>query len=354
MKGAPLGGIRRERARVVIDLGHGVPGPVLLADGLQEVPRDGRVVVARGRRPHHVQNLPARWQGRRRPPPGTCQARPVRESPETILETYNAELFDFYEAAGGDLTSRHALGRMLGENGSNRPAYGWARRRNSEPRVAHELAVVLRIAARKESARTVALLLWAGADPRARAAYVESSSSWRRGEDDLEEDDYEDGGSAISDAVEGGLGKLLLRLRPDPALDDFDHIWKSVRDVESIEILAGIQLPTDWSPALYWNLERALSEYGNAPEVRRRVDRMLAPGARLTFFDRDREQLRSLRRSLLRGKDESTVRWALQLLRQPDRCSPEVFFGLTRTTAIRKLSAALHVPLVSIRSRVIL
>ena len=97
----------------------------------------------------------------------------LRASPGTILDTYSLALFDRYEAAGGDLTRGHALGRMLGGHSSNRPAYGWAKRHNAEPRIARELAVALGIAIRKGSERTVALLLWAGADPRIPAPYVD-------------------------------------------------------------------------------------------------------------------------------------------------------------------------------------
>lgn len=266
----------------------------------------------------------------------------LRASPGTILDTYSLALFDRYEAAGGDLTRGHALGRMLGGHSSNRPAYGWAKRHNAEPRIARELAVALGIAIRKGSERTVALLLWAGADPRIPAPYVDPDFHRRSGTDESEEEDDECG-SAISDAVICGKGKLLARLKPDPARDDFETLWGQVRDCDSIDILGAIQLPKDWSQALYWNLERAVSEYSDRSEARRCIERMeTAYGARLTSLAGN--EVLWLRRSILRCPDEYMSRWALRWLRRKECCETAVFEELTRTGKIRERCAAIHLP----------
>jgi len=263
----------------------------------------------------------------------------LRASPGTILDTYKVDLFDRYEAAGGDLTRHHALALMLGDHSSNRPAYGWAKRRNAEPRIARELAIALGIAVRKGSERTIALLLWAGADPHVPAPYVDPDFSRRRRNDEEEED--EESGSAISDAVIWGQGKLLARLKPDPARDDLETLWGQVRDRESIDLLGAIQLPRDWSRALYWNLSRAVSEYSDRGEARLCIERLeSAYAARLTSLDAN--EVRWLRRSILRCPDEYMSRWALRWLSRTECCEPAVFEELTRSGVIRERCATIH------------
>jgi hypothetical protein len=266
----------------------------------------------------------------------------LRASPGTILDTYSVALFDRYEVAGGDLARHHALAIMLGDHSSNRPAYGWAKRRSTEPRIARELAVALGIAIRKGNERTVALLLWAGADPHQPAPYVDPESHRRHGRDEAEDEDDECS-SALSDAVICGQGKLLARLKPDPTRDDFETLWGQVRDCTSIDILGAIQLPKDWSRALYWNLSRAVSEYSDRNEARRCVERLeTAYGARLTSLNGN--EVRWLRRSILRSPDEYMSRWALRWLRRKECCEPAIFEDLTRTGVIRQRCAAIHLP----------
>lgn len=265
----------------------------------------------------------------------------LRVSPGTILDTYDVALFDRYEAAGGDLTRGHALGLMLGDHSSNRPAYGWAKRRKDEPRIVRELAVALGIAVRKGGERTVALLLWAGADPHVSAPYVDPDAFRRRRSDDADDDEDEESGSAIADAVIWGQGKLLARLRPDPARDDFDALWSHVRDRAAIEVLAPIELPRDWSRPLYSNLTRAVSEYGDRTEGRLCVERLeSAHHARLIHLDA--KELLWLRRSILRCPDESMSRWALRWLSKAECCEPTVFAELTRSGVIRERCATIH------------
>ena len=266
----------------------------------------------------------------------------LRASPGTILDTYRAELYDRYEAAGGDLTKGHALALMLGDHSSNRPAYGWAKRRNAEARIARELAIALGIAVRKGSERMIALLLWAGADPHLPAPCIYPEFYRPGGEDDENEDDPDYLTTAIESAVSSGHAAVLSRLKIDPSRDDIERLWHSVSDAETLEVLAKVQLPRDWSRTLVWNLHRSLEDYGSPWKARACIERMLdGYGARLTFLPED--SVDRLRRAILKAKDASTVRWVLRTFRRPECCEPAIFDALTRTSTMRARCAALHV-----------
>jgi hypothetical protein len=86
----------------------------------------------------------------------------------TVLETYNADLYEQFRAAGYDLTEHHSMADILGHSTSNRPLLGFVKRhRVEDPRIQQELNIALGHHARKGNERGVALCLWAGADPHA-------------------------------------------------------------------------------------------------------------------------------------------------------------------------------------------
>lgn len=266
----------------------------------------------------------------------------LRVSPETVLYTYNVSLYERYEAAGGDLSRHHALALMLGDHSSNRPGYGWAKRRSAEPRVARELAIALGIAVRKGSERTIALLLWAGADPHLPAPCIYPEFYRPGGEEDENEDDPDYLTTAISSAVSSGHAAVLSRLKIDPARDDIESLWHSVSDTETLEALARIQLPRDWSQTLVWNLHRSLEDYGSPWKARACLERMVdGYSARLTVLGE--ESVERLRRAILKAKDASAVRWVLRTFRRPECCEPAIFDALTRTSTMRARCTALHV-----------
>jgi hypothetical protein len=62
----------------------------------------------------------------------------------TVLDTYNAELYERFRAAGYDLTERHEMASMLGHGTRNRPLLGFVKRRRSEdPKIQQELNIAL-------------------------------------------------------------------------------------------------------------------------------------------------------------------------------------------------------------------
>ncbi len=264
----------------------------------------------------------------------------LRVTPRTILETYDPALFDRYEAAGGDLTREHALAEALGAHGSNRPGYGWARHRQTEPRIARELAIALDIAVRRESERTVALLLWAGADPHRPVPYVDIDAARRITTTDDPED--EEDGSPIETAVIFGQPRLLARMAPDPARDDFDRLWANVVDAESAAILTAKARPSDWSRPVLRNCHRVVAEHADRWRARRCLELLFNEyGARLEAAEE--REIGWLRRAVLRSKEDRDVRWLLGMLRRPEHCDPALFASLVRTSGMRARCRLLHV-----------
>ena len=48
----------------------------------------------------------------------------------TVLETYNADLYERFWASGYDLTERHVMASVLGHSTSNRPLLGFVKRQS--------------------------------------------------------------------------------------------------------------------------------------------------------------------------------------------------------------------------------
>jgi hypothetical protein len=88
----------------------------------------------------------------------------------TVLNTYNAELYERFRAAGYDLTERHEMASILGHGTSNRPLLGFVKRHHTEDsKIQQELNLALAYHVRAGNERGVNLCLWAGADPHAPA-----------------------------------------------------------------------------------------------------------------------------------------------------------------------------------------
>jgi hypothetical protein len=232
-----------------------------------------------------------------------------------------------------DFTKDHALARTLADHSSNRPAYGWARRHKDEPKIARELAVALSHAVVENRERAVALLIWAGADPHRKAPDLR----WDRG-DEVDEECS----SPIEMAVLYGHGHLLPTLKPNPARDDFDNLWSWACDLVSIDYLAKIRLPTDWSKMLLRNLRNVISGWSN---VTRAIECIEKPtvmyGARLTAADA--RDIGWLRRDILKSTNEHNCRWALRWMSYPETCEPTIYAELTRTPAVHAKVQSLRI-----------
>jgi hypothetical protein len=62
----------------------------------------------------------------------------------TVLDTYNADLYERFRASGYDLMERHEMASILGHSTSNRPLLGFVKRhRVEDPRIQRELNIAL-------------------------------------------------------------------------------------------------------------------------------------------------------------------------------------------------------------------
>jgi hypothetical protein len=261
-------------------------------------------------------------------------ADPLLVDPSTVLDTYDADLYERFWQLGLDLTSNHSLARVLARKSSNQPAYGWARRHREEPRVARQLAIALLEAVVENRERAVGLLMWAGADPR------KPVPDLRFSREEVDADD--DWSTAMVYAVMYGHGHLLKSLKPHPERDDFDKLWSWVCDEAALDYLAKRGKPTDWSRVLTRNLEQTLHRYAGGDIARKCVEKLTVEySARLTTMSP--ESMSYFRRELLKCDDDSRSRWVLRWLSYPETCEPALFEELTRTTAVRNKLNSLHI-----------
>jgi hypothetical protein len=261
-------------------------------------------------------------------------ADPLRVDSDTILTTYDSDLYERFWQFGVHFTRDHALAHALAEHSSNRPGYGWARRHNDDPRVARDLAMALGEAVTEDRERAVALLMWAGAN----SHMPVPSLLWYRPSD---EDDPETHTSPMMWAVMWGKGRFLPMLKPDPSLDDFEELWSHACDTDAIDHLAKIQPPRDWSRVILRNVKRMVADYGDRWSAKQCVEKLSsAHHARLTSLPSD--EVPYVRREILRCRDEHNLRWVLRWMSWPENCEPAVFNELTRTPSMRTRVASLH------------
>jgi len=178
--------------------------------------------------------------------------------------------------------------------------------------------------------KAVQLLLWAGADPHRKVPSLRFTSP-------ADEDEPENQVSAVEWAVTGGKGSLLRRLKPNPDVDDFVDLWRTVCETETLDLLASVRLPADWSEMRFWNVSRFVNGYSSSRQARRVIEVAVERfHARITTIDPTRWY--SLRRDLLRANGEGNLRWILKWLKKAEHCDPALFTDLTSTPAMmRKL-----------------
>lgn len=245
----------------------------------------------------------------------------------TILDTYNADLYERFRAAGYDLTDRHEMGSYLGHRTSNRPLLGYVKRhRLEDPKIQHELNIALGYHARAGNEKGVSLCLWAGADPHPPAPNPELGF----GEDEEAEDDDESfaGWTAIEEAASNGHLDILKRLAPDPQRDDFDSLYRYARDAFIIEFLLTIQPPRDLTSIFSSHL---MPWHDRAPTGP--IEALLNCGVQ--WVESDANRLGEIRRSLLK-LDDYHLKCILSRFKKPEVCAPEIYHELTRTPKMQE------------------
>lgn len=255
-----------------------------------------------------------------------------------LFDTYNSKLFERFRVLGVDLTAGHELAGALGYHTSNKPLFGFARRhRKRDPKIQTALDIALAYHVSEGSERGVALCLWAGADPHVAVPDLRYLS--RYDQDDQEPEDEEDrfvGFTAIEQACRRGDVKILERLGPDPALDDFDELYKAASSRAVIDFLARLTLPRDGAAVIRYHLRWATFDRGFRFSTGRSLytlQHLFELGVR--WEDSSKEEIASIRSGLLKTSTHTFVD-AMKLLATKDYCAPETLHELGRTPAIRR------------------
>lgn len=252
-------------------------------------------------------------------------ADPQEMSVDALCDSYDSELYERFRSLGVDLTSGHSLASGLGYHTSNKPLFGFAKRhRLEEPRIQIELDIALAHHAWEGNEKGVMLCLWAGADPHA----LVPDLRWGLGNDEDEADRY----SAVYAACSNGHIDILERLKPDPALDDYEELYRSARNARTVELLARSTLPRDPSKVVAGQLGSLAWPFRDD----RPVDTLRALfEAGVRWEASPKSEIACVRRDVLRT-DNWTFERVMKLLAIDDYCSREVLTELARTQAMRK------------------
>ncbi len=254
-------------------------------------------------------------------------ADPQRVDLDILFETYDSQLFERFRGLGVDLTAGHALAYALGYHTSNKPLLGFAKRhRLDEPRIQTALDIALAHHAGEGHEKGVMLCLWAGADPHAPVPNMDYMGI----RDD--EEDEDEGRSAIQEACSGGHASILERLRPDPARDDYEELFFSAANEKVIAILARSALPKDSGRVIALQLARANWPFHDHRPVEA-LRALFAAGVR--WHTSPVQEIASARRDLLRC-DDYLFADLMKLLATADHCSREVLTELARTPSMRE------------------
>jgi hypothetical protein len=251
-----------------------------------------------------------------------------------VLNTYSVEVYERFRAVGYDLTERHEMGSILGHGTSNRPLLGFLKRhRTEDAKLQTELNIALGCHAREGNERGVALCLWAGADPHAPAPNPSFGI-----EDDSESAEGEDrfiGWSAVEEASSSGHLTILKKLGPDPAKDNFDHLFQYTNSESVIAYLATIQPPKDLSSALAWHVRWMVDplpwsrRFGSSSTV----EKLLTCGTR--WEEADPKKIAQVRSSLVKAR-EYELKSIWRHLKRPEICAPETLQELIRTPKMQE------------------
>lgn len=246
-----------------------------------------------------------------------------------LCDTYRTELYERFLTLGVDLTRGHALAQALAEHTSNKPLFGFAKRRVRDPRVQLALNMALAEHVEDRNEKGINLCLWAGADPHAPAPDLRYAIGQDESDDD--EDSEPSGLSAVWIACLHGDSTIVALLGPDPNRDEFDRLYSAAGSASVVKLLAERQLPEDVGGVLMSQLS-GLTYRSSHWRTLYVVQCIFEAGARWVRAPAD--EIASLRRLLLRIPASAFID-VMKLLATRDYCSPDVLQELGRTPAMR-------------------
>ena len=257
-------------------------------------------------------------------------ADPRRVSLGDLFDSYNSELMERFRTLGIDLSANHELAKALSYHTSNKPLFGFAkRRREHDPGIQRELNIALVHHAGKGNEKGVHLCLWAGADAHAPAPSLRFPSSTDREGDESDDSERFLGFTAIDEACSAGDARILERLGPDPCRDDFDELYRIAASGAVIELLARMAPPKIIGAVICSQVSRIAPPFGHPLDT---LQRLFESGARWEISPA--KEIVDLRRALLRIPENMFVE-VLKLLARDSYCSPTILQDLGRTSTMR-------------------
>jgi ankyrin repeat protein len=256
----------------------------------------------------------------------TWGADPKGVDPEAVFDTYDLATIERFWSLGTDYTDGYALAHYLGEHTSNKPLFGWVKRHApAVPEVQRQLDMALGEHVHRGREKGVLLCLWSGANPHVRVPPVRYLAYG------LGEEDEDEGSSAVYEACAAGRPELLRRLKPDPAKDDFQELYRGAVSPTVVDALAETgPLPTEAS-LIPHQVHRATWPWASWAS-QSTLEALIRHGARWT--DEDPGEIASVRRSLLKAPDSLFVD-LIRLLALKNAASPGILKELARTPAMR-------------------
>ncbi|MGE0641782.1 MAG: hypothetical protein AB7G12_07350 [Thermoanaerobaculia bacterium] len=246
---------------------------------------------------------------------------------DTLLETYDSQLFERFRELGLDFTKDFAIAHALGDHTSNKPLFGFVRRHRADiPRMQQALDIALAHHAGEGHEKGVMLCLWAGANPHSQVPWLRYLGF---GEVDPEDEDRH---SAVEAACSGGHAPILEKLGPNPAVDDFEELYCSAANEKVIAVLLRQKLPKDAGRVIALQVARTHFRFGEYRPVEA-LRALFAAGVR--WQEASAEEIASSRRDMLRCSDWDFAD-LMRLLAADDHCSKEVLSQLARTSSLRE------------------
>jgi len=230
-------------------------------------------------------------------------ARPASLSYESVANRGTPPILKWFEAHGLDLVTDNPIATAFINKW--RLALGtYMRSKDRVPELRRQADIALRYHASQGNLKWVCLLLWAGADPRAKVPRIDV--------------DYLDDDTALRDAVSGGHLEIVRKFNPDPERDDvtgllYEAGFRPNREMVDLLLALGADPTAKKEESIVhcymWSLERALDEDFCWIRDYRPILEILClfakRGARWTLPEG--ESFRSIRTSLGKAKPDRAI-----------------------------------------------
>jgi hypothetical protein len=146
---------------------------------------------------------------------------------ESVFDTGNAEIIDYFIERGIDLDTGQPFANALCNNPCKPQLRIYLQYRDKHPTLRHQLNVALKHHAQEGNLRWVALLLWAGGDPRVRLPDIDNDH----------DDDPDFYRTALEEAVSYRRETIIDKIGIDPKRDDVDRLFEIACSTGNLRVI---------------------------------------------------------------------------------------------------------------------